>query len=102
MGTVPSPCLFVDMVKRQWTAPGLAPNPSSSDKRYFSVEPDMAKVLQMPSVDAPVPALMSSSNIPGKLEDSLRPEDKRSDQSPQKAHQGNPVGNPLSHHCILF
>lgn len=83
METVLSPCLFVDVVKRQWTAPGLAPNPSSSDKRYFNVEPGMAKVLQTPSVDAPVAALMSSSNIPGEPEDSLRPEDKRSDQSPQ-------------------
>lgn len=30
--TIPAPCLFVDVVKRQWLFPGAAPLPSSMDK----------------------------------------------------------------------
>lgn len=49
----------------------------------------MARVLQTPSVETPVLALLSSSKIPGEPEEGLQPEDKRSEQSLKEAHQGN-------------
>lgn len=61
--------------------------PSTSDKRYFNVGPELVKVLHITSVDAPVATLLSSSNIPGEPEDRLRPNDRRADHSLQRSHQ---------------
>ncbi|XP_070797147.1 centrosomal protein of 290 kDa-like [Pituophis catenifer annectens] len=62
--------------------------PSSLDKRNFIVSSDLNSLLHVPSVDAPVAALLSSSSIPGDPEEGLRPEERRSEQVLQRAHLG--------------
>lgn len=51
--------------------------------------PELANLLQVPSVDAPVDALLPNAAIPGDPEEGLRPEEHRSDQVLQRAHQGS-------------
>lgn len=80
---VPAPCLFLDVVQRQWSLPGLGPNPSGLDRRLYNMGMDFSKALLVPSVDAPVVALSVSSNLPGP------PEDKRSEQLLVKVHQAS-------------
>lgn len=84
---VPSPKMFVDLITRQWASLGAGPNPTSAEKTIYNVAPDLAKSIQVPSIDAPVAALHSSSSLPGDPAESLRPEDRRSEQSLQRAHQ---------------
>lgn len=85
---VPMPPLFLNMVQRQWTMPGSAPLPSSVDRWFFNVAPELASFLQVPSVDVPIAALLPNSLIPGEPEEILCPEECRSDQSLQWVHQG--------------
>lgn len=54
-----SPKLFLDVVQRQWSAPGSEPFASSQDKRFYNVGPDLAKLLEVPAVGTPVVALSS-------------------------------------------
>lgn len=84
---IPLPKLFVDVVQRQWTAPLAGPNPTSVDRRFYSVDLDLAWVLQTPTVDAPVAVLQPLSPMPGEPEGNLKPEDRRTEQTLQKAHQ---------------
>ncbi|XP_060543266.1 uncharacterized protein LOC132710656 [Pantherophis guttatus] len=87
--SVPTPPLFLDVVKRQWESPASAPLPSSNDKRNFQVSSDLETLLQIPSVDAPVAALLPNSNVPGEPDEGFRPEERRSDQVLQKAFQSS-------------
>lgn len=86
--------------------------PSTSDKRYFNVGPELVKVLHITSVDAQVAALLSSSNIPGEPEDRLRPNDRRADHC-RGLIKGMPgpsthlpprhfLKEPLSSGCSIF
>lgn len=86
---VPAPCLFLDVVQRQWSSPGLGPNPSGLDRCLYNMGMDLSKALLVPSVDAPVVALSASSNLPGPPEENLRPKDKRSEQLLVKVHQAS-------------
>ncbi|XP_058045915.1 lamina-associated polypeptide 2-like [Ahaetulla prasina] len=87
--TIPAPGLFIEVVKRQWSAPSSSTIPTSADKRFFNVDPDLSSVLQTPTVDVPVAALSASSSISGQPEEGLRPEDRRTEQVLQRAHQGS-------------
>lgn len=49
--------------------------------------PELTRALQILAVDASVAALQSFSAIPGNPEESLKAEDKRVEQTLQKAHQ---------------
>lgn len=73
VAAVPSPRLFVDVIQHQWASLGSAPLPTAADKHYFNVGLELAQILQTPSIDAPITALLSTSNIPGEPEDGLRP-----------------------------
>lgn len=84
---IPSPQLFINVVQRQWSSPGILINPSSVDKSFYNVTSDLFKILQIPKVDAPVAALHTSPTMPGDPEENLRPEDKRAEQTLQRAHQ---------------
>lgn len=86
--TIPTPPLFLDVVKRQWTSPASAPIPSSSDRTNFQVASDMDTLLQLPSIDAPIAALLSSAAVPGDPAENLRPDERRADMVLQRAHLG--------------
>lgn len=85
--TVPTPKIFLDLVKRQWASPTSGPMSTSNDRTFFNVDKDMAQVLLPPSIDAPVTALHTSANMPGAPEDALKPEDKKADPTLQRGHQ---------------
>ncbi|XP_034278399.1 uncharacterized protein LOC117668538 [Pantherophis guttatus] len=86
--TISTPPLFLDVIKKQWSSPGSAPTPTAADRRNFSIAPDLDSLLQVPSVDAPVAALLPHSVVPGDPEEGLRPEERRAEHVLQRAHQG--------------
>ncbi|XP_058015779.1 uncharacterized protein LOC131186316 [Ahaetulla prasina] len=86
---IPAPKMFVDVVQRQWSYPGSGPLPSATDKKFFNCAPDLENILQVPTVDAPVVALTTTSHVTGPENEALRPEDKRADQSLVKSHQAS-------------
>lgn len=98
--STPVPPLFLDVVRKQWSSPGSALVPSSTDHKYFNVAPDLATLLQVPSVDAPVAALLPNASIPGDPEEGLRREEHRSDQVLQRAHQGSAWA--IHHSTVIF
>lgn len=65
VASIPTPPLFLDVVKRQWSSPGSAPLPSSNDRRNFQVAKDLDSLLRLPSVDPPVAALLPNAGVPG-------------------------------------
>ncbi|ETE67620.1 N-acetylgalactosaminyltransferase 7, partial [Ophiophagus hannah] len=73
---VPSPKLFLKVIKKQLEAPATGPNPLASDYRFFNVGPELTKTLQVPTVDAPVAALTSSSSAPLDPDKVLKAEEK--------------------------
>ncbi|XP_034289304.1 uncharacterized protein LOC117675085 [Pantherophis guttatus] len=84
---IPGPGLFKDVLQRQWSSPASGPSPSAVDRRLYNLAPDLSSLLQVPSVDQPIAELSSSSNIAGPPEDSLRPEDRRLENSLVRSHQ---------------
>ncbi|XP_058021153.1 uncharacterized protein LOC131189195 [Ahaetulla prasina] len=84
---VPAPKLFTEVVQRQWVVPGSGPFPNTIDKRLYHMAPEMSSLLQVPTVDAPVVALASSTHFTGPPEESLRPEVKRAEKVLVKGHQ---------------
>lgn len=83
---VPTSRLFLDVVQRQWTSPGLGPFPNSQDKHLY-IGPDLAKALEVPTVDTSVAAMSTSSVMTGAPEEALHPEDQRSEQILVMSHQ---------------
>lgn len=69
------------------SAPGTGLNPSFSDRKFYNVTPELAKVLQTPSVDAHVAALQPSSTIPDEPKENFKTEDRRADQTLHRTHQ---------------
>uniref|UniRef100_A0A8C6X389 TATA box-binding protein-associated factor RNA polymerase I subunit D n=1 Tax=Naja naja TaxID=35670 RepID=A0A8C6X389_NAJNA len=84
---VPSPRLFLKVVQKQLESPTSGLNPLSTNCRFFNVGPELTKSLQVPMVDAPVAALASTSTAPCDLEDVLKAEEERIEQSLQRSHQ---------------
>lgn len=68
---VPSPGLFLDVVQRQWAAPGAGENSSTLDKRFYNMGPDLSMALHMHVVDAPEAALAAPSVMADSPEDVL-------------------------------
>lgn len=66
---IPTPPLFLEVLKKQWASPGSAPVLTSTDKRNFNVSSDLDSLLQVPPVDAPIAALVPNvaiSRSPGR------------------------------------
>lgn len=84
---IPAPRLFLDIVHRQWTSPGSGRSPSGLDRCLYNMGTDLGKLLQVPTVDAPVVALSLQSVLTESLEENFHPEDKQSEQSLVKANQ---------------
>lgn len=70
----PSPQLFRDVVRKQWTQPGPYPNPKGNDRRFYNVATDFAEELQLPTVDRPITALTSSNLVSQDTADTLKSE----------------------------
>lgn len=88
--SIPTPPLFLDVIKKQWVAPGAAPTPSATDKKNFNVATELASLLQVPSIDTPVAALLPNASVSGSPNEGLHPDKRRSDQVLQRAFQGAP------------
>lgn len=86
--SIPTPPLFLDVIRKQWISPGAAPTPSTMDKKNFNVASELASLLQVPSVDSPIAALLPNAAIPGDPDEGLRPDELHSDQVLQRAYQG--------------
>lgn len=61
----PGPKLLRDVLQRQWSSPASGPSPNSVDRRLYNLAPELATLLQVPSVDQPVVALSTPSNLMG-------------------------------------
>lgn len=88
VSSIPTPPLFLNVVKKQWAAPGAAPVPSSMGRNNCNVAMDLVALLQVLSVDAPIAALLPNASVPGDPDEVLRPDEHRSKQVLQWAHQG--------------
>lgn len=86
--SIPTPPLFLDVLKRQWASPGSAPLPSSMDQKNFNIAADLASLLHVPIVDALIAALLPNTAIPGSPDEGLRPEERPVDLVLQRAHLG--------------
>lgn len=86
--SIPTPQLFLDVIKKQWTLPGSASAPTATEHKNFNMAPDVASLLQTPTVGAPVVALLPNADIPGDPDEGLGPDEWRSDQVLQWAFQG--------------
>ncbi|XP_060542672.1 neuronal membrane glycoprotein M6-b isoform X1 [Pantherophis guttatus] len=87
--TIPAPKLFSDVLQRQWKFPSSGPSPNSLDKKFYNLASEYANLLQIPTVDAPVLALASPSPVLGPPEESLPPEDRKTERSLIKGHQAS-------------
>lgn len=84
---VPSSKLFLDIVKQQWHNPGAGIPPSKTEPKLYNIDPDLADILQIPTVDKPVATLTLVALIPVDGMDCLRPDDKEAEVSLRKSHQ---------------
>lgn len=76
--------MFSEVVKNQWSWPGAFPNPGGNDCQFYNMEQAASQILQVPSIDAPVAALATSSSlVAGDIADNL--EDKKGERTLQKA-----------------
>lgn len=83
---IPGPQLFKDVLKKQWSSPASGPNPNQLDRLFYNLAPELASLLQIPTVNPPVAAPMASANMTGPPEDNLHLEDRRLEQSIVKSH----------------
>lgn len=85
---IPTPPLFLKVLRKQWASPGSPPVLSSMDRKNFNVASDLDSILQVPQVDVPIVALVPNIAVPGAPDEGLRPEEHRMDLVLQHAHQG--------------
>lgn len=85
--TIPCPPLFSEVVKSGWAQPGALTAPSALDKKLYCSAPELEDILALPSVDAPVAALSSSSVITSDVVDGLKAEDRKTELTFRKTHQ---------------
>lgn len=72
---IPSPKLFLDVVQRQWDLPGAHPKPNGSDKKFYTVAPELTAALQMPAIfcgHASLVAALASTIMSNDMEDALK------------------------------
>lgn len=60
---MPAPPLFLEVVKNQWAHPGSLPKPCSNDCQFYNTDKEFSDALQVPTVDALVAALATSSAL---------------------------------------
>ncbi|XP_013918912.1 PREDICTED: uncharacterized protein LOC106546547 [Thamnophis sirtalis] len=88
---IPTPDLFLEVLKSQWTKLGSFPTPGTNDHRFYNLNASFNQALQVPSVDAPVAALASASSIvTGDISSCLKAEDRRAELVLRKTFQGVP------------
>lgn len=77
---IPTPDLFLEVLKSQWAKPGTFPTPGSNDRRFYNLNASFAQTLQVPSVDASVVGLASSSAVvTGDISNCLKAEDMKAE-----------------------
>ncbi|XP_026558730.1 cleavage stimulation factor subunit 2 isoform X9 [Pseudonaja textilis] len=84
---IPSTKLFLDVVQREWTLPGVGPITTCHEKKFYNVDQELSQALQPPAVDAPVAALMASTVLPADPADDLKGEDKKAETTHRRTHQ---------------
>lgn len=84
---VPSPKLFVDIIRKQWNQPRSLSNPSGLDKKMYTVEQEVEDMLKLPAIDAPFTNLASSNILPSDSAEGLKTEDRKAEMSVCKTHQ---------------
>lgn len=57
---IPGPKLFRDVLTRQWSSLALGPNPNLLDRRLYNLAPELASLLQIPSIDPLIVVLWAS------------------------------------------
>lgn len=72
---IPCPPLFSEVIQSGWAQPRSLSAPSALDKKLYCSAPELKDILALPSVDAPVAALTSSSVITTDIVDGLKAED---------------------------
>lgn len=80
MDFVPTPPLFLETVRSQWSSPASGPAPSSLYCKFFHVASELAGLLAVPSIDPPVLALHAPTTMPGESDELLKLEDRKTEQ----------------------
>ncbi|XP_039180626.1 DBIRD complex subunit ZNF326 isoform X2 [Crotalus tigris] len=84
---IPCPPLFLNIVQRQWEAPGTFPSPGETDKKLFNVASALSELLAVPMVDEPLASLVSSFTVSGDTAEALKSEDKKAELNFRRTHQ---------------
>lgn len=93
---IPCPRLFLDVLQSPWGQPGSLTSPSTLDKKLYCAAPELEDLLALPTVDAPVASLSSSSVISTDSLDGLRAEDRWSELAFRKSHQAVGIATATS------
>lgn len=84
---IPCPPLFADVVQSAFTQPGSLTAPSGLDKRLYCAASELEDILALPSVDAPVASLASTSLVSTDVLDGLKSDERKTELGYRKAHQ---------------
>lgn len=84
---VPCPPLFADIVQSAFCQLGSLTTPSNLDKRLYCAASELDDILVLPTVDAPVAHLTTSSLTSTDPMDGLKSEEKKTEFSFCKAHE---------------
>ncbi|XP_013929686.1 PREDICTED: interferon-induced guanylate-binding protein 1-like [Thamnophis sirtalis] len=77
---IPTPEMFLEVLKSQWLRPGSFPTPGGNERKFYNLNPTFAQALQVPEVDNLVATLASASAvITGNIASCLKAEDKKAD-----------------------
>lgn len=83
---IPCPQLFMEVVQRPWVQPSSLLAPNGHDKKLYCSAPNFQGLLHLPSVDAPVASLTSSTVLSNEVADGLRTEDRKAELAFRKTH----------------
>ncbi|XP_070591658.1 uncharacterized protein [Erythrolamprus reginae] len=84
---IPASHIFVEGVKKPWQHPAAAQGPSNLERKFYTFDEEVEKLLEFPPIDQPVVTLVSSALVPSETGESLKPEDRKAETLLRKTHQ---------------
>ncbi|XP_070607231.1 uncharacterized protein [Erythrolamprus reginae] len=84
---IPASHIFVEGVKKPWQHPAAAQGPSNLERKFYTFDEEVEKLLEFPPIDQPVVTLVSSALVLSETGESLKPEDRKAETLLRKTHQ---------------
>ncbi|XP_070591367.1 CUE domain-containing protein 1 isoform X1 [Erythrolamprus reginae] len=85
--SIPASHIFIEGVKKPWQYPAAAQGPSNLERKFYTFDEEVEKLLEFPPIDQPVVTLVSSALVPSETGESLKPEDRKAETLLRKTHQ---------------